>query len=354
MYIVLAIIAFGVLILVHEGGHFFAARLCGVKVNEFAIGMGPKILKKQGKETLFTLRLLPFGGFCALEGEDEETGDERAFAAKPKWQRIVILCAGAAMNFLIGLIMLFCIMPWMNVAEPVIAGFMEGCPYVGEDALMEGDRILRVDGHRIYFTTDFSEYMSRGGDDVHTIVLRRDGERVVLKDFTMSLVAYPTDSGGSAMKYGLYFQPRGDGLWTNLRYTWYEGVGFVRLVWRSLGDLFTGAVGLRDFSGPVGVVGYVNEVEQQTTSALEAFFTFFYIFSLIAVNLAVVNLLPIPGLDGGRVFLLIVTSVIEGVSGKKLDPKYEGYINMAGLVLLLSLSAYILFNDVWKLFSAAP
>ena len=97
MYIVLAIIAFGVLILVHEGGHFFAARLCGVKVNEFAIGMGPKILKKQGKETLFTLRLLPFGGFCALEGEDEETGDERAFAAKPKWQHVIILCAGAAM-----------------------------------------------------------------------------------------------------------------------------------------------------------------------------------------------------------------------------------------------------------------
>ena len=350
MYIVLAIIAFGVLILVHEGGHFFAARLCGVKVNEFAIGMGPKLLQKQGKETLFTLRLLPLGGYCALEGEDEDTGDAGAFAAKPKWQRVVILCAGAAMNFLIGLVMLFCIMPWMNVAEPVIAGFFEGCPYEGAEALQAGDRIVRVDGHRIFFTTDFSDYMQRGGSDVHTLVLRRDGKRVVLKDFSMPRVAYPTADGGTVMKYGLYFEPRGEGLWTNLRYSWYEALGFVRLVWRSLGDLFRGAIGLRDFSGPVGVVGYVNEVESQTESALEAFFTFFYIFSLIAVNLAVVNLLPIPGLDGGRVFLLIVTSVIEDISRRKLNPKYEGYINMAGLALLLGLSVYILFNDVVKLF----
>ena len=350
MYIVLAIIAFGVLILVHEGGHFFAARLCGVKVNEFAIGMGPKILQKQGKQTLFSLRLLPLGGFCALEGEDADTGDAGAFAAKPKWQRVVILCAGAAMNFLIGLLMLLCIMPWMNVAEPVIADFMDGCPYEGADALLPGDRIVRVDGHRIFFTSDFSDYMLRGESDEHTLVLRRGGRRVVLEDFHMPRVAYPTADGGSVLKYGLYFAPRGEGLWTNLRYTWYEGLSFVRLVWRSLGDLFTGAIGLRDFSGPVGVVGYVSEAEAQAESALEAFFTFFYIFSLIAVNLAVVNLLPIPGLDGGRVFLLIVTGVIEGVSRRKLDPKYEGYINMAGLVLLLGLSVYILFNDVVKLF----
>lgn len=349
MYIILAIIAFGVLILVHEGGHFFAARLCDVKVNEFAIGMGPKLLKKQGKETLYTLRALPLGGYCAMEGEDEDTGDARAFSVKPKWMRIVITLAGAAMNFLIGLLMLFCIMPWMNVTEPVIADFMDGCPYVGEDALQVGDRIVRVDGHRTFFTTDFSEYMARSGSDVHTIVLQRDGQRVVLKDFSMPKVAYPTENGGSVMKYGFYFAPRGDGLWTNLRFTWYEGLSFVRLVWRSLGDLFTGAVGLRDFSGPVGVVSYVNEVESQTQSSLEAFFIFFYIFSLIAVNLAVVNLLPIPGLDGGRIFLLIVTSIVERVSRKKLDPKYEGYINMAGLVLLIGLSLFILFNDVIKL-----
>lgn len=350
MYIVLAIIAFGVLIAVHEGGHFLFARLFDVKVNEFALGMGPKILQRQGKETLFTWRLLPFGGFCAMEGEDEETGDPRAFTAKPPWQRAIILCAGAGANFLLGLILIGCIMPHMAVYEPVISDFMEGCPYESEAALQAGDRIVSIDGHRIFFSVNVGEYLARGGDDVHDIVLRRNGQRVVLKDFSMPKVAYTQADGSTAMKYGFYFASRSDGLWANLRYTWYEGLDFVRLIWRSLGDLFTGGIGLKDFSGPVGVVSYVNEVEQQAASPLEAWFTFFYIFALIAVNLAVVNMLPIPALDGGRVFLLLVTWGIESITRRKIDPKYEGFIHTVGLILLIGLSVYILFNDVWKLF----
>ena len=126
MYIILAIIAFGVLIAVHEGGHFLAAKAFGVKVNEFALGMGPKILKKQGKETLYSLRAFPLGGFCAMEGEDAETGDPRAFTAKPAWQRAIILVAGAAMNYLIGLVLIFCIASYANFSEPVISAFMDG------------------------------------------------------------------------------------------------------------------------------------------------------------------------------------------------------------------------------------
>ena len=349
MYIILAILAFGVLIFLHEGGHFLTARLFDVKVNEFSIGMGPKLLQKQGKETAFSLRLLPLGGYCAMEGEDAETGDARAFSAKPKWRRILITCAGAAMNYLIGLIMILCIMPYMNLAEPVIADFMDGCPYEGAEALQVGDRFLRVDGRRIFFSHNIGEYLQRAGGDTHTLVVRRDGKRVVLKDFHMPKVPYVQPDGSTLMKYGFYFAPRSEGLWANLRYTWYEGLDFVRLIWQSLGDLFTGAVGLRDFSGPVGVVSYVNEVESQASSPLEAFFTFFYIFALIAVNLAVVNLLPIPGLDGGRIFLLLVTGAVEGLTRKKLNPKYESWINMAGLVLLIGFSVFILFNDVAKL-----
>ena len=188
MYIVLAIIAFGVLIAVHEGGHFLAARLFDVKVNEFALGMGPRILKKQGKETLYSLRALPLGGFCAMEGEDAETGDPRAFTAKPPWQRAIILCAGAAMNYLIGLILIFCIAPNTNFSEPVISKFMDGCPYESAEALQVGDRIVRIDGRRIFFSDNVSTYMSRTGSDVHTIVLRRNGQRVVLKNIEMPLV----------------------------------------------------------------------------------------------------------------------------------------------------------------------
>lgn len=349
MYIILAIIAFGILIAVHEGGHFLAAKAFGVKVNEFALGMGPKLLKKQGKETLYTLRALPLGGFCAMEGEDEQTGDPRAFTAKPAWQRAIILCAGAAMNYLIGLILIFCIAPHAGFSEPVIAAFMDGCPYEGEEALMVGDRILSIDGRRIFFADNVATYMTRTGSDVHRIVLRRDGHRVVLKDFAMPLVEYTQPDGSTVMKYGLYFSPRQEGLGANLRYAWYEAMDFVRVIWRSLGDLFTGAVGLRELSGPVGIVGYVNEVETQAASPLEKWFSFFYIFALIAVNLAVMNMLPIPALDGGRVFLLLVTWLIESVTRKKIDPKYEGYIHTAGFILLMGLMIFVMFNDVVKL-----
>ena len=349
MYIILAIIAFGVLIAVHEGGHFLTAKAFGVKVNEFALGMGPKILKKQGKETLYTLRALPLGGFCAMEGEDTDTGDPRAFTAKPAWQRAIILVAGAAMNYLIGFVLIFCIAPYAYYSEPVIADFMDGCPYESADGLQVGDRFVSIDGRRIFFADNVSTYLSRTGSDEHDIVLRRDGRRVVLKDYSMSLVEYAQPDGSTTMKYGLYFSPREWGFGANLRYAWYEAMDFVRMIWRSLGDLFTGAVGLRDLSGPVGIVSYVNEVEASAANPLEAWFTFFYIFALIAVNLAVMNLLPIPALDGGRVFLLLVTWCIERVTRKKLNPKYEGYIHTAGFVLLMGLMVFVMFNDVVKL-----
>ena len=349
MYIVLAIIAFGVLIAVHEGGHFLAAKAFGVKVNEFALGMGPKILKKQGKETLYSLRAFPLGGFCAMEGEDSDTGDPRAFTAKPAWQRAIILVAGAAMNFLIGFLLILCIAPFSAFSEPVIADFMDGCPYESVDGLQAGDRIVSIDGHRIFFADNVATYMTRSGSDTHTIVLRRDGRRVVLKDYDMPLVEYTEPDGGTVMKYGLYFAPRSFGFFANVRYAWCESLDFVRMIWRSLGDLFTGAVGVRDLSGPVGIVSYVNEVESAASSPLEAWFSFFFIFALIAVNLAVMNLLPIPALDGGRVFLLLVTWCVERVTRKKLDPKYEGYIHTAGFVLLMALMVFVMFNDVVKL-----
>lgn len=349
MYIILSIIAFGILIAVHEGGHFLAAKLCGVKVNEFALGMGPKLLKKQGKETLYTLRALPIGGFCAMEGEDEETGDPRAFTAKSAWQRALILCAGAAMNFLLGLILVLCIAPRANFTEPIIADFMDGCPYEGADALQTGDRIHSIDGHRIYFASNVTEYINRSGSETHRIVVIRGGRRVVLDDFYMPLVEYTQADGTTVMKYGFYFSPREFGLGANLKYSWYECLDFVRIVWHSLGDLVTGAVGIRDMSGVVGIVGYVNEVEAAAATKTEAAFNFCYIFALIAVNLAVMNMLPIPALDGGRVFFLIVTWLVETISRRKVNPKYEGYIHTAGFVLLMGLMVFVMFNDVVKL-----
>ena len=348
MYILLAIIAFGVLIAVHEAGHFAVAKACDVKVNEFSLGMGPAILKKQGKETLYSLRALPIGGYCAMEGEDEETGDPRAFTAKPAWQRVLILCAGAAMNFLLGFLLVLCIAHNANFAEPIIADFMEGCPYEGAEALQVGDRICSIDGHRTWFTTDISEYLGRSGD-THDIVVVRDGRRVTLKGFHMPLVEYPTEDGGTTWKYGLYFAPREFGFIADLRYSWFESLEFVRMVWRSLGDLITGAVGVKELSGAVGVVDYVNQVATEAETTEEATFDFLYIFALIAVNLAVMNMLPLPALDGGRVFFVIVTGLVGLIAHRKVSTKYEGYIHTAGFVLLMGLMVFVLFNDVIKI-----
>ena len=349
MYILLAILAFGVLIVTHELGHFVAARACGVKVNEFAVGMGPAILKKQGKETLYSLRILPLGGYCAMEGEDAETGDPRAFTAKPAWQRIIILCAGAAMNFLTGFVLILCIAGNASFTEPVIYGFMDGCPYEGEALLQTGDRIYSIDGHRTWFTTDVSDYLGRGGD-VHDIVLIRDGHRVKLTDVSMPLVEYPAgEEGQTVWRYGLYFAPREFGLWANLRYSWYEALSFVRLVWRSLGDLLSGAVGVREMSGAVGIVSYVNDVATTAETAEEASFDFLYIFALIAVNLAVMNMLPIPALDGGRVLFTLLTAIATLILHRKPDPKYEVWLHTAGFVLLMGLMVFVMVNDVLKL-----
>ena len=363
--ILLAIVAFGVLIAVHEAGHFFAAKAFGVQVNEFSLGMGPVLLKKQGKETLYSLRLLPFGGFCAMEGENGDAPQDadgadappvpaapnpRAFYAKPVWQRAIILCAGAFMNFVLGLILVLCIVPYANLAEPIIADFMDGCPYESADGLQAGDRVHSVDGHRTYFTNDLIEYLSRG-DDTHRIVLIREGKRVVLEDYPLVLREYTQADGSTVMKYGLYFAPREYGAAANLKYAWFESLDFVRLVWRSLGDLITGRVGVRELSGPVGVVDYVSDTVTQAESALEAWFSFFYIFALIAVNLAVMNLLPIPALDGGRVFCMLLTWLIEAVTRRKLNPKYEAWIHTVGFVLLMGLMAFVLLNDVIKIFT---
>ena len=349
MYIILAIVIFGVLIFTHELGHFLVAKACGVKVLEFAMGMGPALLQRQGKETLYSLRLLPIGGYCAMEGEDEDTGDPRAFTAQAPWKRVLILIAGASANFLTGLLLILIVFSQSaGFTSSQIDGFMEGCPYEGAEALQAGDEFYKIDGHRTYFSSNVAEYLSRG-DSVHDLVMIRDGQKIRLDNFHMSLVEYPTEDGGTELKYGLYFATVPSGGLTTLRYAWYTALDFVRSIWRSLGDLVTGAVGVRELSGPVGIVGLVNDVASSQEDRGEALLNVLYIFALIAVNLAVMNMLPFPALDGGRVFLLLVTWLIETVSHRKLNPKYEGYIHGAGFALLMGLMVFVMFNDIWKL-----
>ena len=349
MYILLAIIAFGVLIFTHELGHFLVAKACDVKVTEFSMGMGPAILTKQGKETLYALRLFPIGGFCAMEGEDEDTGDPRAFAVKKPWQKILILVAGAASNFLTGVVLLLLVYAGAEAfSTPTISAFMDGCPYENEAQLQVGDTFYKIDGHRIYFASNVSEYLGRGGDE-HSITVLRDGKKVKLEPFVMSMREYTLSDGSTGLKYGLYFSSVPASFGGSVRNAWYTALDFVRTVWRSLGDLVRGAVGLKELSGPVGIVDMVNDVAKEQASTGEAIRNLVYLFALIAVNLAVMNMLPIPALDGGRVFLLLITALIEALTHKKVDPKYEGYIHTAGFVLLMGLMVFVMFNDVIKI-----
>ena len=348
MYIIIAIIIFGILIAIHEFGHFTAAKLCGVKVEEFAIGMGPALFKKQKGETVYALRILPIGGFCAMAGEDEESDDPRAFTNQGFWKKFVILCAGSFMNLVLGIVLILIMYAGAQAfVTPTIDHFMDGCPYEGAEAMQAGDTFYSIDGQRIYLVSDVSSFLMRG-DGVYDIVMLRDGEKVELKDFALTTKTY-AEYANEGPKYGFVFGYTEATFGTKLEYTWNTTLEFSRLVWLGLGDLINGKVGLKDMSGPVGIVDMMNEVGQQAESAKAAADNLLYISAFIAVNLAIMNMLPIPALDGGRVFLMIVTVIIEAVSRKKLDPQYEGYIHLGGMVLLLGLMALVMYNDIAKL-----
>lgn len=355
LYILLAIFIFGVLIAVHELGHFMAARACGVRVLEFSMGMGPLLWQRESKQrTLISLRALPIGGFCAMEGEDDASDDPAAFSNAAVWKRLVILVAGAAMNFILGLvIVLFCVFQIRGLESftaPVIDSFMEGCPYVGEYGLQEGDEFRRINGKRIYFSTDVSFYLTRGESETADIVLIRDGRRVTLEDYPIVPVEYTDpETGDTILKYGLYFATREATFGAKLRYAWYTTLDFVRMVWMGLGDLLTGAVGMDQMSGVVGIVDLMADVGTAAPTVYDALMDILYLAAFIAVNLAVMNLLPLPALDGGRIFFLCVTWGIETLFRRRVNPKYENYINAAGLALLMALMVYVMFNDIFRI-----
>lgn len=345
-YIILAILLFGVLIAIHELGHFMAAKACGVKVEEFSIGMGPAIFKRQKGETLYSLRCIPIGGFCAMTGEDEASGDPRAFTNQAVWKRAIILAAGAFMNFVLGLLIVIILYSGAaGFRAPVLEGFMENCPYESAEGLQQGDRFYSIDGHRIYQYYDVSDFLSRG-DGTYDLVLIRDGKKVKLEDFQLVPVEY---EGYENKMYGFYFGYDEGTLVNKLKYSWYTTMEFGRWVWMGLSQLVSGQVGMKDMAGPVGIVDLMAETGEQAASVADAVYDILYLGAFIAVNLAMMNMLPIPALDGGRIFFLLVTWVIETVSRRRLNPKYEGYIHAAGMVALLGLMAVVMLNDIVRI-----
>ena len=350
MYIIIAIIAFGLLVAIHELGHFAAAKLCGVRVNEFAVGMGPAILKKHKGETLYSLRVLPFGGYCAMEGEDGQSDDERALSKKSIPARFFIFAAGPVMNYLLGLIIVLLLFSQFPAFGSNIVGhFADGFDKTGPSGLEAGDRIMKIDGHRIYYAGDFTMYMDRAGGEPVDIVVIRDGEKIKLDGLLLEKKLYVNADGSQSARYGVDFTSIPANFIETVKYGFYEAYNFVRMVLMGLSDLIRGAVGLRDMSGAVGIVGVISQVGSSSPSAYAALLNISYIVALLAVNLAVMNLLPIPALDGGHIFTMLVVWVLEKLLRRKIDPKYETYIHLAGLFILMALMAVLVVNDVTKL-----
>ena len=351
MSVLFAILLFSILILVHELGHFVAAKLSGVQVNEFSMFMGPAVWKKQVGETLYALRLIPIGGYCAMEGEDGESDNPRSFDKAAWWKKLVILVAGAAMNFLIGIVLMVIVyLPVQRVVVPVIDSFETYATVNGEQGLLVGDRILELDGEKIYVQSDFSLILNLKGGDVHDLVVERNGQKVVIEDLLMERHEVQNPDGTTQWLFGMNFSIEELDFPGKLRYAWSQCLDTVRLVRLSLQMLVTGQAGISDMSGPVGIVQQMSNVAKASATWVTALLNMLYFGAFIAINLAVMNLLPIPALDGGRVVGVLITTAVEAVTRKKIDPKYEGYLHAAGMIALLALMAVIMFKDIIFLF----
>ena len=339
VYILAAILIFGVLIAVHEFGHFAAAKLCGVRVNEFSIGMGPLIWHRETGETQYSFRLLPIGGFCAMEGEDEESGDERSLGRQGFFKKAVIFAAGSFMNFLAGFLI------------PAAAGTAPEFKQQNGQTLQAGDIFYEINGERVYLYSDVSLLMSLHQGQPLDLVVLRDGEKVELHGITWG--TYTGTEGEAYQGYGIYIagdQVEEANLWTLLKTSWLNTIDFVRIVRLSLQMLVTGQAGMDDLSGPVGIVSTITQVGTASETFAAAVENILYFGAMLAVNLAVMNLLPIPALDGGKIFFLIIDEIAMKLFRKKIPEKYETAVNTAGFVALMGFMLLVTFHDVFKLF----
>lgn len=351
MYIILAILLFGILIAAHEWGHFIAARLCGVTVREFSVGMGPLVWKKEGKKgTLYALRALPIGGFCAMEGEDEASDDPHSINHQGFWKKALVFSAGAIMNLLVGMLILFSInFQAAGFAVPVVLDCAPEFAGVNGGPLLEGDQLYSINGHRVYQSGDVDMLIMLANGNPIDLVVLRNGEKVAFLD--MARGTFTGTDGNPYQGYGFYrgvaYREASFGI--KLQYTWYNTVDFVRSVWFSLQMLASGSAGVSDLNGPVGIVSTINDVGKQSASVKDALLNIVYFGAFISINLSVMNMLPIPALDGGHILFLIVSAVSEKLFRKPIPIKYEAAVNMVFLVLLMGLMAFVTFNDVMKL-----
>lgn len=330
--ILLTLLIFAAIIIIHECGHFFAARLCGVRVNEFAIGMGPTLLRFGKKETRYSLRLFPIGGFVAMEGESDQSNDPRAFCNQAVWKRMIIVCAGAVMNLVLGFVIILALtIPNKTLASTTIAEFSKGAS-TEASGLMVGDEITHINGRRMWVDSDIIFALSTDEDGVVDMTVRRDGEKVSLEN-----VVFTKENGTLVIDFKVVGKQRG--LINTLGYSLGKTASIGRLIWISIGQLVTGQAAISDLSGPIGTAQAVGEATKAGMS------TVMNLFAFITVNVGIFNILPIPALDGGRLVFLL----FEAVTRRRIKPEYEAYVHFAGFVLVILLFVFVSYQDIVNL-----
>ncbi len=343
MKFIIAIILFSVIILFHEWGHFLLAKKNGIRVNEFCLGLGPTIVGFTKGETKYSIKLFPFGGACMMEGEDGESNDSRSFNSKSPLARISVVAAGPLFNFLMAFIFSAILIGCHGYMQPVISDVMEG--YAAEEAGMQaGDKIVKMGHKNIHFSQEISGYTMFHPGETIEVTYERDGQIYE----TVLVPKYDEEQGRYLVGiYGASEYTKAGAPGT-LKYGAMEMKYWIWYTVNSLKMLVTGQVSVNDMAGPVGIVTTVADVYDQSLAdgAYYVFLNLLNIAILLSANLGVMNLLPIPALDGGRLVFL----VIELIRGKKVNPNREGMVHFIGLMCLLAFMILIMMNDVRKLF----
>ncbi len=334
----IAILCFLVLIIVHEFGHFLAAKLMGVRVNEFAVGFGPKLISKKWGETQYGICCVPFGGYCAMEGEDEESSDGRAFCNKKAWRRFVIVVMGAVFNLIFGLVLIAIIIaPQKLFATTVVAEFDENASSYAT-GLRAKDEIVEIEGRHIFSTYDMSYAFTNIPDGKIDIKVLRNGKEKLLRDVTFDTVE---EDGISylSLDFSVYGREKTFGRY--IGETFKTGASYCAVIYRSLFDLLSGKYGISAVSGPVGITAQIGNIARQNLMNLLP------IIALISINLGLFNLLPLPALDGGRLVFIL----FEMIFRRPVKAKYEALVHGIGMAVLLALIALITAKDIFSLFT---
>lgn len=378
---IVTIVVFMVMITLHEFGHFASAKLLGVKVLEFSVGIGPHLIKHQGKKTLYALRLLPIGGYCRLEGDDGESSDPEAFSNQKLWKRFVIVASGAIINLLLGFILFAIVVKMMSPVATNVIEKIDERSYLAESGVLAGDRITQVNGHKIRLYNDIALYTSEFDENTKSaeITVKRDGKRLnftvtpslsetdvfykedeieildTVNGITQTYTVNYTDEAAAAVekldtnheyykRYIIGFEAKTEEItaFNIIPEAWNYTVYVVRSIFLAIRDIITGKMGLNSLSGPVGVASVIGEA---VNSGKNSLLNILFIVAALTVNLGIFNLLPLPALDGGRLFFMI----IEFIRRKPIPPEKEGMVHTIGLVLLLILAALVCYSDIMKL-----